>query len=318
MGIGDMIDEAVRLYRQNWRLFLTIAAIGCVPVAIISVLYNLATVASVTQLDRSVSTFSNTANPSNAAISSMLGATSYICLAGLLFFIVSGVISILMVGAVTSAVAQRYLGRLVTIREAYVNARHGFWRILGVSVVIGIIIGVLYVIVAGGAVLGIGLGAAVNNMMICGTVSFVLVAALFAVAAYFLVRWSLVLQAIMIEGKGVFASMGRSSELVKGKWWRTFGIVIVGFLFFAVVGYLPTYLVQALLLTSSGALGVNATLAPITMTISTVTSMVFGILSAPIIPAVSTLVYYDLRIRKEGFDLEIMNQNLEHPEPTGI
>jgi hypothetical protein len=317
MGIGDILDTTIRLYRQNWRLFFTVAACGYIPITIIGLLYNLVAIGPLNTMNSSLSDVAMTGISQNA-LTSYTGATSFICLAGLFFNIASGVISVLLVGAITSSVAQRFLGQSVTTREAYLDARHCFWRILGVSIVIGIIIGVIYLVfvlaVALGVAAGIGVGAAGGNLMICGTVGFVFIAALVAVATYFIVRWSLVLQAIILEGKGVFASMGRSSDLVKGGWWRTFAIMIVGGLFFAVVFALPTNLIQFGLMAAVGAFTkgglLAATTSPFVLTVSALASAVFGILSAPIIPAISTMYYYDRRIRKEGYDLEVMNENL--------
>ena len=44
---------------------------------------------------------------------------------------------------------------------------------------------------------------------------------------YLMVVLSLSIPILFFEGKGVFESIGRSFKLIKGKWWSTFGLLIV-------------------------------------------------------------------------------------------
>ena len=52
-------------------------------------------------------------------------------------------------------------------------------------------------------------------------------AAWFVLVLYFVVKWSLYNQGIIIENLSIIAALRRSSELVRGAWWRFFGIYLL-------------------------------------------------------------------------------------------
>ena len=70
-----------------------------------------------------------------------------------------------------------------------------------------------------------------------GLVLFVLPGlALLVLFVWLLVRWILVVPVLMLEGRGVFESFGRSAELVRGYGWSVFGVVILTVLVLFAVG----------------------------------------------------------------------------------
>jgi hypothetical protein len=188
--------------------------------------------------------------------------------------------------SITIAVAERYLGEVATLGSAYSAASRHFWTALGYSLLVAIACGLLLIV--------------------------------FPVAIWLGVRWSLGLQAIMLEDKGVMSSMSRSTNLVKGSWWRVLGTLFVGVLFQSVVAALPVILLSVILGVivgvTIGVTGAAAGMASAMLAVTVITlvvTTVFSILSAPLSPSITTLLYYDLRIRKEGFDLELLNQSME-------
>ena len=100
-------------------------------------------------------------------------------------------------------------------------------------------------------------------------------------AIYFGITWVFVWQVALLEGCGPRAALRRSSALVKQSWWRVLGIML---LFGLIAGAI------------SGVLGIIPVLG----------SIVGAILSAPVAIIGSTLLYYDLRVRKEGYSLEVL------------
>lgn len=100
-------------------------------------------------------------------------------------------------------------------------------------------------------------------------------------------------QAVMVEKMGVLASFRRSAALVKGEWWRLFGIGCVYFLVFAVP------LVTAVVLLS----GANPVLGGLV-------SAFIATLAMPWMFIGATLVYFDLRLRKEDFTLETLAREI--------
>ncbi len=98
---------------------------------------------------------------------------------------------------------------------------------------------------------------------------------------YFAVRWTLSQQGVMIGGKRNWAALDASSSIVKGQWWRTFGIILV----VTLIALGPTLIAQ------------TATLGP-----AIIDGLVTSVVSAFVMPFVltaQTLLYYDLRARKQ-------------------
>jgi len=170
------------------------------------------------------------------------------------------VVYALMQGALIHAVAEQSLGRKVSIGRAYSRA---FKRL--------------------GAMIGGELLAGLALLGMCITVIGI------PFAIYFGVRWYFIWQAALVEGVGPRAALSSSSDLVRGDWWRVFGIMFVVGLISGVAGLI---------------LGFTVGFIPI------VGQTIAGILVTPIFLTASTLLYFDLRVRQEGYNLETMAREL--------
>jgi len=113
------------------------------------------------------------------------------------------------------------------------------------------------------------------------------------------VAWSLSFPALLSEGIGPVAALGRSWRLVKGRWWPTFGALLVMYLIVLVIGGILGALFGATLIAATD----NEAVAAIFYTIINTLS---SLLTLPLFAAVLTVVYFDLRVRKEGFDLQLL------------
>lgn len=266
MGVGDILDEMIRLFRQNFLTFIGIAAVLQVPLGILQslqfailgpALYDFPYLATFDEID--------------------WGPFVLWSLSSLVLGLFSLFAYVVIDAALTGAISQRYLDRQISVGGSYHLALSSFWRVLGASILVSIVVGVLLITIIG-----------------------------IPVAVFLAVRWALCVQAIVIGGQGF--GLSRSSGLVKGTWWRVFGILIVAMIIQYLVYILPSALVGAIV----GLVG--SIVAPgsflVTNMVSSVIGMILGIVAAPIIPIISTLLYYDLRIRKEGFDLEMLNEQL--------
>jgi hypothetical protein len=98
-----------------------------------------------------------------------------------------------------------------------------------------------------------------------------------------LVWWSVVTPAIVLENKGVSDGISRSRQLVEGFGWPVLGTLVLVFLLLAGV----TLLVGALLFPLSDEVQ------------SFVSQLVSGVLTAPLLVLVLTLLYFRLRATKE-------------------
>jgi len=98
-----------------------------------------------------------------------------------------------------------------------------------------------------------------------------------------------------------FDAFSRSWELTRGARLKVFGTVVVAWL---ISQFLPQLVVGGI----SGVLGVagNDSLQPFFVVIASL----MGIVLAPILPCALTLLYYDLRVRREAFDLQVLSEQL--------
>ena len=122
-------------------------------------------------------------------------------------------------------------------------------------------------------------------------------------AVYMYARTALIIPALMIEDVDPLESFRRSSWLTVGHKWRILGAMLLFFLIYIVV-LIPVGMLIAFL--GEGVLGTF-----ITTVVTILVSPIGGILTA--------LLYYDARIRREGYDLEMMAGGSSAPtEPVTV
>ena len=115
-------------------------------------------------------------------------------------------------------------------------------------------------------------------------------------AIYFGIRWAFIMQAALLEGAGPTAALSRSSDLVKDNWWRVVGIMLVVGMVVGAIGSI---------------LGLTVGWIPYAG------SVIAGILPTPIAITAATLLYYDLRVRQQGYNLETMAGELGIADKLG-
>lgn len=100
-------------------------------------------------------------------------------------------------------------------------------------------------------------------------------------AVYLLVRWVFFPQAIAIDDQSSKDALDLSARIVKGHWWRTFGILLV-----------------VSLLASLPAIAIGILFAPAAAIASGLASAVVAVIVLPFVAGASTLLYFDLRSRE--------------------
>ena len=123
------------------------------------------------------------------------------------------------------------------------------------------------------------------------------------------IAWTVAYPVLILEGIRGRKALGRSFRLVRGRWWPTFGALVTAYLLAGVAqAIIGAILAGALLVGAEDSL-VGAVL------LSGTANTVAGVLTTPFQAAVTTLIYFDLRVRKEGLDLELLAQNVGIPPP---
>lgn len=121
--------------------------------------------------------------------------------------------------------------------------------------------------------------------------------------------WAVAVPIVLFEDAKGRKALKRSRSLVRGRWWPTAGAVLLASLLAGIVQSALTGIVIGV--AASGAGDVARALA------NGVAQVVGLSLVTPFSAGVSTVVYYDLRVRKEGFDIELLAQRIG-VDPVGF
>jgi hypothetical protein len=294
MSTGQLLDHTFALYRKNFLLFVGIATLG--PAA--NVIFQLLTFGA-----NVGAPFGSRRAATGAATLATMGlgmSVGYvIMLAGMA----------LSHAATVKAVAAVHLGRETSVLGAYKALRGRIWSLFGTFGLIVLIVGsalVAVVIVAVLVTMFVLVGRAGPGAT--GAVVRVLVIAALALTAFtaIYVRYALAIQACVVEGLGPRASLKRSVFLSKGSRWRVVAIYLVFVLLSVILGAglggVAGYV---------GALLLNRIAAAVLVYLA---GFIAGSLTGPLATIGLSLLYYDERVRKEAFDLQLMLSSLDPPE----
>jgi hypothetical protein len=125
------------------------------------------------------------------------------------------------------------------------------------------------------------------------------------------VGWAVVMPVMFIENTGLIAAMGRSWKLVEGHWWRTFLII---FLVFILV-YVARLALGGFILLGQILLQIILSSVAVSWIFAAATAVIDALVT-PIIQIAVVLIYFDLRVRREGLDLFQLAQRLPAAQPT--
>jgi hypothetical protein len=319
LSLGDLLDRSFRLCRARFGIFVGTAAIFLVPMSIIS---GLLTGTFITDyMDALTALGASTASPSEEDAFRIFGG--FVGFGVGMFAL--GVISLILNGIVTLALTSQSMAALhgepQTVGQGVRRALSRFWPFvrmsilqslvifaatLGILIPLGILI-FLVVVVAG--VVGLGVGnfdeasgivamIGLGLLFVCGYL-FALILMLVP-TIYLSARWVVAVPALVNDGVGAREALRRSWALTQGGVWRAVGYTLLLWLIGALVIYMPLAFFQQILVI------VLATVAPTAATtVSTALGSLFSVLWVPFNAGALVLLYYDLRVRKESYDLEL-------------
>jgi Membrane domain of glycerophosphoryl diester phosphodiesterase len=311
MSLGDLFDTAFRLYREHFVTFVGIVALLQVPLAIVQFMIQvLVSIPALNAWMRASAQLQNARRGQNIFDILPIGQFfSAVAITGGINLILSLIIGALITGALANAIARGYLSQPISILTAYHFGARRYGALLLASLIgLGVTLGVMALI--GGCLFGAmtaypasGSNGLLVGVLVIGLLLFVF---LFIPAIiFFTVRFLLTIQAIVLEGKGPLAGLGRSWRLVQGSFWRVLGIVVLLNLLIYIIAGIPATLVSLALTLGSGDPLNNLVR---NQAITTLVTQIGVILAQPIALSIYTLLYYDLRVRKEGYDIEVMAQ----------
>lgn len=314
LTVADLLDETIKQYRRNFWVFTGIVAAIELPILVVMSLIQI--FSGVAEFNR----FSFDPEATDARLSRDFTAVFIgFALIGVLGIVRALLTLLVMNPAIIRTLARSYLGQPTTFVEAYKLGWRRFFYLVGATILyilpfIGIV--VVAVLVFSGALVALffvtasigGAGSRSGTALIVLTVLlWLVVVGLVFIASiipfvYFYTRLAFINQAVVVEDKGPVEAVKRSWNLVRGHFWRTLGIIVLLTLLGLFLSYIPTQILQFVsFLPIPGA---------VIALIQGLGTTVLTILVTPVTLIGLTLLYFDLRVRKEAFDLEIMAQQL--------
>lgn len=289
MSIGRILDRTFKTYKNNFIRFITIVAIIQVPIGLL-----MAVSASVLQRGTTVQQeinfeqFNNNAEQSTENIDyeelripfeNTNGDESNpaVFILGVIGIAVGGILSmlgqVLCRGALTRSVSESYLGNEITVGQAYRFVWPKFLTLIGAGILVVLVVylGLLLLIVPG---------------------------------IIFGLWYALTTPAIVVENLKARKGMARSKALASGNLGKIFSVSFLIIVISWVVS-IPFSFVGGFL----GSILFSNNIMLMTF-VNQLASIVGQVLAVPIGATAYILLYYDLRIRKEGFDLQMLANSI--------
>jgi len=277
MNFGEILDGALMIYRRHFGLFLKLALVA-LSVPVVLLVYFGA---------RFLTGFATMA-PDFGALASLIPVAIVYYLA-----------SLVLTAGTVRIISDSYLGRTPRLQDALALGLSKIWSLAAVG--LGKVV-VLSLIAAGGGVIVAVLAAMAKGM---GALAGLLIFAVVVACAWFVIfvacGYGVTTPVVVLEDlRSGFDAFGRSWELT-----RSFKGKVLGL---AVVAILLTNTLPSLVLRGLGSVAVRSV--PALGLVLTALGYIVPLILTPVFAAVITLMYYDFRVRREAFDLQVLGQRL--------
>ena len=297
LGLGEIYDGAFQAIRRNPRTMLATAAGVIIVLAVIDVLLQLA-------LAGSLSTLLDTSAQAEPAMEEVVGAVGGLGVYGL----VSGLLNLFGISVITGmlilVVSRAVLGQRMSLGQLWTALRPRLLALFGINLVVLLAWFLAFVVPVAVGLLGFvvaeWLGALLILLGLIGG----------AAAAIFLyTKLSMAVPAMVLEEAGIGTALGRTWGLVRGSFWRVLGILLLT----AIISWITAAIISAPFgLLGGGLVFMNpddalaaAGLSPLQLVLGAVGTIIANTIVYPFTAAVTALLYIDLRMRREGLDVEL-------------
>lgn len=307
MSTGDVIDRAVRLYRRNFAPLVSIVAVPTVVGYLASLMFWYG--------------YSNLVMGAQSPTGAPEGALPVLLL-GLLCYPLWLFLLLVTVAGVTRVVGDNLMmGEVITFRKclAAVRKRLGSITLLaflsvGILVILYFFLAMLafVMLLFVGIIVGLATAARLPTWAVVAVITITVVIALAAIILIISVIASRVVflpQVVMIEGESPGSAIGRAIRLGKGNGHRVFAVAM--FTYFVSLSLLSALTLPVLAgLELSGAISWDFWSSPGWSIVYASFRDIANLLALPIWIVSFTLLYFDNRVRKEAYDVELLVRDL--------
>lgn len=281
LTMGQLLDRAIRIYRKRFLTFIGIIAITQIPALIFGI-------ANAFVAGGSFDPFATSTGDPFEVLTNQFAALGIL---GFVILIAGFALTTIANVAITRAVTDDYFGRDISILEAFGRIQNEWLVLLLASILAGLL--------AFGLVIWWIVIPCVGWLTGLGMIFFLS-----------LVVAPLVTPIIVIEKRGAGQSIQRAWDLSRRRFWWVFGFALLLSIFGGLILGGPTLLVS---LGATAVTGLNSTTS---LVIQQVVSSVLSIIYLPLPLICFTLLYFDLRVRTEGFDLSLQTVGSEEGAPS--
>ena len=176
------------------------------------------------------------------------------------------------------AVSQVHLDRPTSVMDSYARVKGRILAVIGIMMGVGIAVGIGFLL-----------------LIIPGVI--------------LALMWSLTVPVAVLENKGMSESVSRSAELAKGDWGRIFVVYLLILVLSIAVSAVIQWPILLLIATAKGTM-----VTALGQVAGAVATFIAQCLIGPLMTIALSLIYYDERVRKEAFDLQLMMAALDGPQ----
>lgn len=302
LSFGTLLGASFQVLRRNPRPIFGFALIVTAVVSLATtVIVGLVTFGAITRIESAI-------GDDVDAIAA--GSVALIILAGLVGVALSLIATAVLQGVVSLEVARGTVGEKLRLGGLWRAARGRIGALIGWTLLITAAVTVVLVIVIL-ILVGLGVAGGAAGAIAAVLLGLLMFGGLAVLGAWLSTRLALVPSALMIERLPLRAAIGRSWSLSIGFFWRTLGTLLLVAVILSVASNIITTPIQLVATLGGGLLNPNADPEAftvtylITMLALVVVSVIIGAISGVVQSATAALIYIDLRMRKEGLDLEL-------------
>lgn len=294
LSLGEILDGSVSALRAHWRTALGFSLAVSVITQIAIILMQRYLLPEPTSVDPNATGAEALRQATDSARSTLISLAPAA--------LVTMIATLFTASIITVVISRSVLGRPTTLSDAWAEARPRILPLLGLTVLVPLIMAVIMTVGIGpGLLLGSEAGAAL---------AFLGFAAACVAVLWLNVSFALAAPALMLERQSIEAALRRSAKLVRGAWWRTFGVLALTWLLTFLLTFLvsiPFGIIAVIVDGTDVSEFLNGTAPSFGWSFLIVTGIGEAIVSTLIYPfvGVMALLYVDQRIRREALDLDL-------------
>ena len=265
LPIGELLDETFKLYRRHFNVIAGVALIIILPNLLLALISGSYRANPFSYFQQVMQNLNNPEELQRLQQRQSQYTSSPLYL---LSFPVAVLLYPFTAGALFRAATSLAAGNAETIGSVLMGTARRYFAMFGIAILSGLVA--------------------------LGSIGIVTI----PVVIWVLVRWAVDTPAMFAENIGPVKAIGRSWNLTRDNWWRTLGILIIVTILVGIIQSALTALFGGI---AAVVPGLNEDMrAGVVTTVATLVNALVGAIT----PIAITLLYLDLRVRKEGLDLD--------------